>query len=189
MDHAERIAAAIAASLAGAEPERPERYAGSDRRWIEKAAMPTPILTEENGVTRISAILSSSRVDAYGDRILPAALREWLENRPDTPMVMLQEHDRTRVAGAWDQFSLAEDDGETYLHASGVLLADLMAGKECEILFDRGFLNATSVGAFIGNVERAPGSNVWNIGSIDIREASLVLWPANTDATIDRLAA
>ena len=193
MNAAERIVAAITASLAA----EPERYsAGVGQRWITKAAMPLPTFAQEDEMIRVNAIISSSNADEYGDRIMPEAFKSWLQFRRKRAIPMLQEHDRVRVAGAWTDFELKQgDDGgdeegdpEVYLHASGLILGDLSAAKDCEILIDRGFINATSIGAFIGDIRRAPGSNVWDIGSIDIREASLVMWPANLDAEIQRAA-
>ena len=155
--------------------------------WQRNSPGPSPDFDTSDGMLRITATISSSRVDEYGDRILPTALQSWLRAWNGRALPMLHEHDRTRVAGAWDAFELDEDtDGALLLRASGPVLTDFAAGKECEMLVDRGFINATSIGAFIGDVRRAPGKNVWNIGEIDIREASLVMWPANTDATIDR---
>ena len=157
-------------------------------KWTTRnSPAPSPRIETRDGMLRITATISSSRPDEYGDRVLPEAFEKWLRVRRNVPLVMLHEHDRTRVAGAWESFALEEaDDGATLLRADGVVLPDFAAGREVELLIDRGFINATSIGAFIGDVRRAPGGKIWNIGEIDIREASLVLWPANLDATIDR---
>ena len=159
-------------------------------KWMTRNATgPTPTITRENDEIRIDATITSSRVDEYGDRILDTALERWLRLRRNAgPLPMLHEHDRTRVAGLWDGFELVEDesDGALLLKASGVVLPAFHAGKEAALLLEHEFINCTSIGAFVGQISRDPGSNVWNIGSIDIKEASLVMWPGNLDATIDR---
>ena len=158
-------------------------------KWITRNAAPAPVITDDDGATRISAVVTSSRVDVYGDRVTPEALQKWhrlQQSRPALPM--LREHDRISVAGAWEEFELEEDesDGALLLRARGLVVPKFVAGREAQLLIDYGFVRATSIGAFIGDIRRAPGANHYNIGEIEILEVSLVLWAGNVDAIIDR---
>ena len=133
-------------------------------RWITRNAAPAPEITTDDGATKISAVISSSRVDLYGDRITPEALQKWLrlqQARP--PLPMLREHDRISVAGAWDEFTLEEDegDGALLLRARGIVLADFVAGREAQLLIDRGFVQCDEQSArSLAMFRRAPGAEL-----------------------------
>ena len=129
-----------------------------------------------------SAVLSSSRRDKVGDRVLPSAIEDWVENAPDA-IPMLREHRMELVTGQWSDFKAEEaSDGETELLATGELIEGLSLAADTKILIERGLVKGTSVGFYYPDYRYTDEG--LDILALDIREASIVLNPANADATI-----
>ena len=138
--------------------------------------------------TAIEVVLSSSRRDRMGERIMPSAFRRWWEDHPEDRenMPMLREHATLAVVGTWNDFELREmEDGKNVeLYAEGELIAGLSGSKDAEILIDRGLYKATSIGFYAGGFMWDRESDTLEIGFVRIKEGSLVLFPANDDAII-----
>ena len=132
----------------------------------------------------LSAVLSSSRRDLMGDRILPGALKAWATENARKRMPMLREHQRALVLGEWFEHAAQDmDDGEVELSSRGEIIEELSVSRDAIELVKREILASTSIGFYYDDVRRLEAG--WDIGAIDIVEASLVVWPANTDARID----
>ena len=130
----------------------------------------------------IRAIISSSRRDIYQERILPKALKKAAKLGTKSP-AMLREHRRDMVIGKWIKFEAVEaKDGETDLVATGRVLTELQAAADVPILIREGILKMTSIG-FRGRDITFTKEGV-DIGAIEIKEASLVLFAANEDARL-----
>lgn len=133
----------------------------------------------------VEAVISSSRVDADNDRILPRALEDWVKNNAGEPILMFREHKREVLLGEWNEFELRDMEdykGEVELVAKGVMYEEMSAVQDARAAMKRKRLNATSVGMRIGDVRYGNGS--FEIGIVDIKEASLVVWGANYDAVM-----
>ena len=129
------------------------------------------------------AVLSSSRRDLVGDRILPEALDAWVEGWDGKKVPMLRDHNRGQVVGEWTSFETSKaEDGETELTGTGKFIPELSLAPETEILVEREIIRSTSIGFYFDDI-RFVKEGI-DIGEVDIREASLVLFPANPDAEI-----
>jgi hypothetical protein len=79
---------------------------------------------------------------AYGGELWLTGPMRLRLSQPGDELVMLREHDRARVIGAWTGVQV---DGRSVV-ASGVRFGDTVDAREQKSLFDQGLLRAASIG-------------------------------------------
>ena len=130
---------------------------------------------------QIKGILTSyGNKDQSGDIMMHGALDEWLGKADRLPM--LYNHDRSKIIGEWTNFALKNDK----LHADGVLYDYVELAGEVQGHIKRGIVSGVSIGFRAKDFSfRDDGDDFGiNFHSIDIKEASVVLFPNNLEATI-----
>lgn len=122
-------------------------------------------------------------VDLVGDRIAPGAFTQSIKN--PRKIRMLWQHDIREPIGVWREMR-ETDKG---LEVKGALVLDVRRAAEAHALMKEGALDAMSIGF------RVP-SNGWEIDKenqgrlltkIDLLEVSLVTFPANPKARVQRV--
>ncbi len=117
--------------------------------------------------------------DSYRDIIEKGAFEKCLKKRGVEGIKMLWQHNREEVIGVWTE--MREDSKGLYVE--GQLLLDVQKGKEAYTLMKAGAIDAMSIGfQTIKSTEDKTG--IRRIMQADLREVSLVTFPALDSATI-----
>ena len=122
--------------------------------------------------------------DSYGDVVRKGAfvdsLNEWQAKGKLPPI--LWQHDKATVLGVWTK--LYED--EKGLYGEGQLLInDVAKAKEAHALLKHGAIDGLSIGYYVKEYSIDNEKHVYNLLKLDLREISIVTFPANTDSRID----
>lgn len=124
--------------------------------------------------------------DSYGDVVKKGAfigsLNDWQAKGKMPPI--LWQHDRGQVIGVWTK--LYEDDHG--LFGEGKLLIDDVAkAKEAYALIKNGAIDGLSIGYRTQKWAWNDDDNVLELLEIDLKEISIVTFPANTESTVSQV--
>ena len=135
---------------------------------------------DDSNTYEVSGYLSTYGEDSVGDVLEQGCYDTWLKNVKDIPM--LWSHDRGEVIGKWTEFKLDKKG----LYGTGEIYGDIQRGVEAHTLVKRGAVSGISIGAMLVDWFF---DKEWNlhIVELDIKEASLVLFPAQEDAQVDTI--
>ena len=127
-----------------------------------------------------------NNIDAYGDTIAPGAFKESLQKhlQDGTKVPLLFEHDRS-ITSHIGEITQAEED-EQGLRISAVIDTDSESGVKAHRLVKAGRIRGLSIGFNATEVEPSEidGTPVNKINKIDLKEVSLVLNPADSQALV-----
>lgn len=119
-------------------------------------------------------------VDQQADAVLPGAFASCVErwrSTSETPK-MLWQHDVTRPIGRWEIL----EERPQGLYVEGRLFLELIQGREAYVLLKEGVIDGLSIGYTIIRARRQKDHRV--LEALDVREISLVTFPANDKARI-----
>lgn len=116
-------------------------------------------------------------VDSTGDRIMPGAFKQSLENRKPK---MLWQHNMADPIGVFEEFY--EDDHGLYME--GKLVLGATRGRDAFALAEAGAIDGLSIGYMVPEGGAEMNGTIREIRQIDLFEVSMVTVPANPEATI-----
>jgi len=119
-------------------------------------------------------------IDSYGEIVEPGAFAKSLSRHAkekSTPLLLWQ-HNTDEPIGIWE--NLTEDDKG--LRGTGRLLRGIRRAEEAHILLKAGALRGLSIG--YREVKVRPDGVVRRLEELDLREISVVSFPANRQATV-----
>lgn len=121
-------------------------------------------------------------VDNHNDVILKGAFEGTIRNmnHSKTRVKLLWQHDTKEPVGV---FNVIKED-EQGLFVEGKLLLDLVKGREVYTLLKSGAIEGLSIGYNPTNFSYDEVTGVRYISDIDLREISLVTFPANEQAKV-----
>ena len=123
-------------------------------------------------------------VDSYGDIVRKGAFVEsinaWQAKGKMPPI--LWQHDRGEVIGVWTK--LYEDDHGLYGEGK-LLINDVARAKEAHALLKHQAIDGLSIGYYTKEYSYDVENEIYNLLKLDLREVSIVTFPANTDSCID----
>lgn len=122
--------------------------------------------------------------DSYGDVVRKGAfiesINDWQAKGKMPPV--LWQHNRSEVIGVWTK--LFEDDHGLYGEGR-LLINDVAKAKEAHALLKHGAIDGLSIGYYTKEYSYDVENEIYNLLKLDLREVSIVTFPANTDSTID----
>lgn len=121
-------------------------------------------------------------VDSQRDVILPGAFRETLQGRVPEIKLLWQHHMDEPIGVI---HILRED--EHGLYVEGQLLLELARAKEAYALLKKGVLGGLSIGYSPTRYTVDPDSGVRRLSAVQLYEISLVTFPANAAARVQRV--
>lgn len=124
--------------------------------------------------------------DSYGDVVRKGAFTETIKAWADKGKMppILWQHNRSEVIGVWTK--LTED--ERGLYGEGRLLVkDVARAREAMALMKAGAIDGLSIGYRLQKWTYNEDDNVLELLAIDLKEVSVVTFPANEDSTIDSI--
>lgn len=126
--------------------------------------------------------------DSYGDIVKKGAfvnsLNEWQAKSKMPPV--LWQHNRSDVIGVWTK--LYED--EYGLYGEGKLLIDDVAkARETYALIKNGAIDGLSIGYRTSKWTWNEDENALELLELDLKEVSIVTFPANEDSTVSSVKA
>lgn len=149
---------------------------------LNKASQPVALdikAVSEDGLFSGYASVFSQR-DMGGDIVMPGAFAKSLQAYPASRVKLLWQHDQSEPIGVWA--SLTED--ARGLKAEGRLILDTARGREAHALMKAGALDGLSIGfrTIRDEMDRKSGSRL--LHEVELREISVVTFPANASATV-----
>lgn len=119
-------------------------------------------------------------VDSYGERVMPGAFAKSLARHKaeGTRPLMLWQHNASEVIGSW--LDLVEDD--VGLKLSGRFNLDTTKGRDVHALVKAGDVGGLSIGYL--EVVARPNGPVRELFEVDLKETSVVSFPANRQARV-----
>ena len=119
-------------------------------------------------------------IDSYGEIVEPGAFAKSLARhaKEKTTPLLLWQHNSDEPIGVWE--NLAED--EKGLRGTGRLLRGVRRADEAHILLKAGALRGLSIG--YREIKARPDGTVRRLEELDLREISVVTFPANRAATV-----
>lgn len=121
--------------------------------------------------------------DGGGDIMVRGAFRKSLNDKPLTSIKMLWQHDASQPIGVWEE--LKED--EHGLFAKGKIVKESRVGSEALALMRAGALDGLSIGFRTVKAEFDHDTLVRKLLEVDLWEVSVVTFPMNTHARVDRV--
>lgn len=122
--------------------------------------------------------------DSYGDVVMPGAFKDTIQawtDRGKMPPILWQ-HDTSVIIGIWTK--LAEDD--TGLYGEGVLfIDDIPKAREALALMKYDAIDGLSIGYRLQKWSYNEDDAVLELLAIDLKEISVVTFPANDESRID----
>ncbi|QOD13520.1 HK97 family phage prohead protease [Psychrobacter sp. 28M-43] len=124
--------------------------------------------------------------DSYGDVVKAGAyaetIKEWAEKGKMPPV--LWQHGRGDVIGVWTK--LVED--EKGLYGEGrLLIKDVTKAREAHALMKHGAIDGLSIGYRVRKWSFNEEDGVLELLDIDLKEISIVTFPANEDSLVDNI--
>lgn len=138
-------------------------------------------LTEDGTFEGYGAVFGN--VDSTYDVIQPGAFRDTLAEKKLTDIKMLWQHDPSMPIGVWQEMS--EDD--TGLKVKGKILTTVQKGAEALALMQAGVLDGLSIGFRTVKSMWEEGTDYRQLLAVDLWEVSVVTFPANPKAKVDRV--
>lgn len=124
--------------------------------------------------------------DSYGDVVKKGAyadtIKAWMDKGKMPPI--LWQHNRGEVIGVWTK--LYEDDHGLYGEGK-LLIDDVAKAKEAHALMKHGAIDGLSIGYKVNKWSYNEDSEVLELLAIDLKEVSVVTFPANEDSRIDNV--
>jgi HK97 family phage portal protein/HK97 family phage prohead protease len=119
-------------------------------------------------------------VDSYGEIVEPGAFAKSLAQyeRTKTAPLMLWQHNPDKPIGVWDGL---QEDGKG-LKGTGRLVLETAQGREAYALLKAGAVRGLSIGYV--EVKAEPDGNNRRLKELDLREISIVSFPANRRAQV-----
>jgi HK97 family phage prohead protease len=117
-------------------------------------------------------------IDSYGDVVVKGAFRKSISMRPKVKM--LWQHNQYEPIGSIEL--LGEDDKG--LRVRGSINLGTTKGKDVYALLKAGHIDQMSIGYFTDKSDFDKTKNIRYLQEIDVREVSVVSFPANEDAKI-----
>lgn len=119
-------------------------------------------------------------IDSYGEVVEPGAFARSLakHNKEKTKPLMLWQHNSDEPIGVWED--LQED--EKGLRGRGRLLTGIRRADEAYIMLKAGAVQGLSIG--YREVRAEPDGTIRRLRELDLREISIVSFPANRQARI-----
>lgn len=119
-------------------------------------------------------------LDSYGEKVMPGAFAESLarHRKEGTKPLMLWQHRTDEPIGVWEDLS---EDGKG-LKGTGRFVLETTRGREAYALLKAGALRGLSIG--YREVEVEPEGNNRLLKKLDLREISVVSFPANRRANV-----
>lgn len=144
-----------------------------------KATFKIKEVEEEKGIGKFSAIASPfGNVDSYGDIVEPKAFDQWLSENKDGKVPLLWQHDIWNPIG--NAYVKKEKDG---LHMIGEINLKVQQGKEAYELLKQDVLGGVSIGYLLNSGTDNEDGTI-SLTEINLKEMSVVSFPANEEATI-----
>ena len=126
--------------------------------------------------------------DSYGDVVKKGAflnsLNDWQTNGKMPPV--LWQHNRTEVIGVWTK--LHEDDHGLYGEGK-LLIDDIAKAKEAYALIKNRAIDGLSIGYYTKKWAWDEENGVLELLELELREVSIVTFPANADSTVANIKA
>lgn len=118
--------------------------------------------------------------DSYGEIVEPGAFAASLKAhaKAKTMPMMLWQHDTWQPIGVWD---VMEEDAKG-LRCEGRLLLGVRQADEAHIMLKAGAIRGLSIG--YRELAAEPDGNNRRLKKLDLREVSIVSFPANDKATV-----
>ncbi len=124
--------------------------------------------------------------DSYGDVVKKGAfigsLNDWQAKGKMPPI--LWQHDRGQVIGVWTK--LYEDDKGLFGEGK-LLIDDVTKAKEAYALIKVGAIDGLSIGYRTQKWAWNDDDSVLELLEIDLKEVSIVTFPANSDSTVSQV--
>lgn len=124
--------------------------------------------------------------DSYGDVVKKGAfinsLDSWQAKNKMPPI--LWQHDRGQVIGVWTK--LYEDDKGLYGEGK-LFIDDIAKAKEAHFLIKHGAIDGLSIGYHTKKWHYDNDNKVLELRELDLKEISVVTFPANGDSQIDKV--
>ena len=124
--------------------------------------------------------------DSYGDVVKKGAfigsLNDWQAKGKMPPI--LWQHDRGQVIGVWTK--LYEDDKGLFGEGK-LLIDDVTKAKEAYALIKAGAIDGLSIGYRTQKWAWNDDDSVLELLEIDLKEVSIVTFPANSDSTVSQV--
>ncbi len=122
--------------------------------------------------------------DSYGDIVLKGAFLESLNNhqKKSTMPALLWQHKRDEPIGRWTK--MYEDEKGLYCEGELFIDDDAMA-KRAYVHLKKGSISGLSIGFMLKDYEYDSEKGVWLLKEIDLKETSVVTFPANDEARVE----
>ena len=124
--------------------------------------------------------------DSYGDVVKAGAyaetIKEWQAKGKMPPV--LWQHGRGDVIGVWTK--LVEDEKGLYGEGQ-LLIKDVVKAREAHALMKHGAIDGLSIGYRVRKWAYNEEDGVLELLEIDLKEISIVTFPANEDSLIDNV--
>ena len=121
-------------------------------------------------------------IDQGGDKIMPGAFDATVKKR-GTSVKLLYQHDTHQPIGTITAIE-ANNKG---LKISAKLLLSVQKGREAYELMKAGILDSMSIGYSLGAKDFSYDGNIRILKQVDVREISVVTFPMNESARINRV--
>ena len=124
--------------------------------------------------------------DSYGEVVKKGAfadsIKAWSDKGKMPPI--LWQHNRSEVIGVWTK--LTEDDHGLYGEGR-LLVKDVARARETHALMKHGAIDGLSIGYRLQKWSYNEDDNVLELLAIDLKEVSVVTFPANEESRIDNV--
>lgn len=137
-------------------------------------------LVDSNSITAV--ITTFNDPDVVGDIIMETAFDESLANfkLSNKPLPMMLQHDRSAIPGIWTEFTKISGG----IVGKGRLLVTNSIGQNAKDLIEAGVIQDVSIGFRGEEYEYIDDGYSVRFIKADLREVSLVVYPANKNANI-----
>lgn len=127
-------------------------------------------------------------VDAYNEIVAPGAFAKSIAEikASGRPLPVLWNHNSNEPIGKY--LDLMEDDRG--LKVQGQLMTGKVSrATEVAAMMQEGIISGLSIGYWVKDYSRDDETGVWTLKELKLREISVVTFPANDDARIERIKA
>lgn len=124
--------------------------------------------------------------DSYGDVVKAGAyaetIKEWAAKGKMPPV--LWQHGRGDVIGVWTKLV---EDGKGLYGEGRLLIKDVTKAREAHALMKHGAIDGLSIGYRVRKWSFNEEDSVLELLDIDLKEISIVTFPANEDSLVDNI--
>lgn len=140
------------------------------------------ITHEDKKERTISAVTATVDRDFNGYRFSKEAFNEFLGSSQENILMYYNHNDDNLPIGVWTGFTL-NDNGELIAHGE---FADTTEGRDAFSLVSSNMLNSVSIGGYVKDFDFTE-DDTFLMRDFNIREVSIVQYPANPDAIITEI--